>query len=111
MNNCIEDLVNEEYIISLLQKYIPLILENQTYFKNYVDYLLKKCNFEVNEEHLRKKLNIYLKNSFRNDPVRLAQRLIRGEYQSDDSPKENWIWLSSKDIGMIAHDVVEKERS
>lgn len=97
---------NDKKIIMFIQKYIPMILENEIYFKIYVDYLLKKYDFEVIKEHLQKKLNIFLTNSFRNDSVRLSPQLVRGEYQSGDH-QESWIWLTSKAIGEIAYYVVE----
>lgn len=97
----------EEQLIISLQQYIPLILENKIYFKNYVDILLKQYNFSVDEEHLRKKLNIFFKNSFRDEPIWLAQQLIRGKYQPNDSKKETWFWLSCENIESIANHVIE----
>ena len=100
--------MNNESIKKILQKYIPEILENHVYFKSYVVYLLNQYSFEVNEEHLRKKLNIYLKESHRTDTIALVQRLIRGEYKPYDKNKVSWIWLSSKDIGLIAKEIIER---
>ena len=69
-------------------------------------YLLKKYKFNAHEDHFRKKLKIYLKDSFRRDEVKLAQRLIRGEFESEH--EANWIWLSSEDIASIAETIVQK---
>ena len=96
--------MNDVSIKRMLQKYIPEILENDVYFKNYIVYLLTQYSFEVNEEHLHKKLNIYLKESHRTDAVALAQRLIRGY----DKDKVNWIWLSGEDVALIARTIVQK---
>ena len=102
--------MNDLSIRRMLQTYIPKVLENDVYFRSYVVYLLNQYSFAVNEEHLRKKLNIYLKESHRTDPVALAQRLIRGEYKPYDKDKVNWIWLNSKEIGLIAHKILEVNR-
>ena len=98
--------MNDVLIKKMLQKYIPEILENNVYFKSYVAYFLNQYNFEVNEEHLRKKLSIYLKESHRTDSIALAQRLIRGKYKPSKIDKVDWIWLSSKDIGLIAKKII-----
>ena len=90
----------------MLQQYIPTILETDIYFKQFADHILGQYHFKVNEDHLRKKLHIYLEESYRTDSVGLAQRLIRGEYIDDDRDKENWIWLSSQKIGFIAQNIV-----
>ena len=100
--------MNNESIKKILQKYIPEILENHVYFKSYVVCLLNQYSFEVNEEHLRKKLNIYLKESHRTDTIALAQRLIRGEYKPHDKDKVGWIWFSGEDVALIAQTIVEK---
>ncbi len=94
-------------VSNVLQKYIPMILENDVYFKSFSAHIFSQYSFEVNAEHLRKKLNIYLKESFRTDAVAQAQRLIKGEYKPFDNDKITWIWLSSKDMGSIAQNVVE----
>ena len=91
----------------MLQKYIPIILENDVYFKSFSAHIFSKYSFEMNIEHLRKKLNIYLEESLRTDFVAQAQRLIRGEYEPLDNDKITWIWLSSKDVGLIAKNIVE----
>ena len=98
---------DDEKIVVFLQKYIPMVLENEMFFKAYVKCLLEKYNFEVSKAHLQKKLNIFLTNSFRSDPVRLSPQLVRGEYQSGDH-QESWIWLTSETIGEIAYYAVEK---
>ena len=90
----------------MLQQYIPTILKTDIYFKQFADHILDQYHFKVNEDHLRKKLHIYLKESYRADSVALAQRLIRGEYIGDDRDKVNWIWLSSQKIGFIAQNIV-----
>jgi len=88
----------------MLQKYIPTILENDAYFEKFVFYLLDQYNFKVDVVHLRKKLGIYLEESYRTDSVALAQRLIRGEFMGED--KVHWIWLSSKEIAFITKNTV-----
>lgn len=95
-------------ISNMLQKYIPMILENDLYFKSFSAYIFSQYTFEVNIEHLRKKLNVYLKESFRDDVVVQAQRLIRGEYEPLDNDKITWIWVSSKDVGLMAQEAVER---
>ena len=90
----------------MLQQYVPTILENDAHFKQFSTYILDQYYFKVNEDHLRKKLHTFLKESYRTDSVSLAQRLIRGEYTDDDKDKANWIWFSSQKIGLIAQNIV-----
>ena len=99
--------MNDASISNILQKYIPMILENDVYFKRFSAHIFSQYHFEVNVEHFRKKLNIYLEESFRFDTVVKAQRLIRGEYKPFDNDNTTWIWLSSKDVGLMARDAVE----
>ena len=90
----------------MLQQYIPTILKTDIYFKEFSNHILNQYHFKVNKDHLRKKLHIYLEESWRTDSVGLAQRLIRGKYIDDERDKENWIWLSSQKIGFIAQNIV-----
>ncbi len=90
---------NGEYSVESLQKCIPMVLNNELHFQRCVSYFLEEHNFIVNQEHFRKKLMKYLEESFRTDPVRLAQRLIRG--QSTESGEESWIWLGGIDVSKI----------
>ncbi len=91
---------------NILQQYIPKILEDDVLFKQFAAYILEQYHFTADEDHLRKKLHIFLKESYRTDSVALAQRLIRGKYIDDDRDKANWIWLSSQEIGLIAQNIV-----
>jgi len=112
MDTIIEEIANElvmndASISNILQKYIPVILKNDLYVRKFSAHIFTQYNFEVNAEHLRKKLNIYLKESFRTNAITQAQRLIKGEYRLFNSDKKTWIWLSSKDVGLIAQKIVE----
>jgi len=91
--------------INRIQKYVPMVLENENYLTNYIGYLSKRYDFKAKEDHLYRKLNSFLKASFSNAPDRLGQRLVRGEYK--DKPKETWIWLSSDEVGLIANFIVD----
>ena len=98
--------MNDVSLRDVLQQNIPTILETNIYFKQFSDQIVNQYHFKVNEDHLRKKLHIYLKESYRTDSVALAQRLIRGEYIGVDRDQVNWIWLSSQKIGAIAQNIV-----
>jgi len=105
--------MNDISLRDMLQQYIPTILETDIYFKQFAEQILNQYHFKINEDHFRKKLHIYLKESYRVDSVALAQRLIRGKYIDDDKDKENWIWLSSQKIGLIAKSIarnISKEK-
>jgi len=91
---------------NILQQYIPTILEDDLLFKQFAAYILEQYHFTADENHLRRKLHIFLKESYRTDSVALAQRLIRGEYNGDNRDKAHWIWLSSQKIGFIAQSIV-----
>ena len=93
---------------NILQQYIPAILEDDVLFKQFAAYILEQYHFTANKDHLRKKLHIFVKESYRTDNVALAQRLIRGKY-IDDGDKENWIWLSSQKIGLISQNIVKSQ--
>jgi len=99
--------MNNIFLMDIGQQYIPIILKNNLYFKQYALDILEQYNFKVDENHLRKKLHIFLKASYRTDNIALAQRLIRGEYIGKDKGKVNWIWFGSKEIAYIAKNIVE----
>ena len=58
---------NKNTTIVTLQKYVPLILEDERYFSSFVSIVLDKYDFEVNEKNLHKKLHKFLDAFFRTD--------------------------------------------
>ena len=98
---------NKNTTIVTLQKYVPLILEDERYFSSFVSIVLDKYDFEVNEKNLRKKLHKFLDASFRTDNLSLSNRLIRGQfnYESD----MDWIWVGSNDVSRIAYKVIAEK--
>ena len=92
---------------NILQQYIPAILEDDALFKQFATYILEQYYFTANEDHLRKKLHIFVKESYRTDSVALAQRLIKGENLDGDRDKVNWIWLCSQKIAFIVQYIVK----
>ena len=87
-----------------LQKYLPLILNNQNHFNNFSIQILEKYDFVVDEYNLRKKLQKFLDASFRTDNLSTSNRLIRGTF--NDNNDINWIWLNSREVGLIATDSI-----
>jgi len=96
---------NEEKAIKSLQKCIPMVLNNELYFRRCVSYFLEEHNFIVNQEHLRKKMMRYFEESFRTDSLRLAQRLIRG--QSTENGEESWIWIGGVDMALMLNSTIK----
>ena len=98
------DTTDKEHTICIIQKYVPIILKNEKYLENYISYLSEKYGFKAQKEHLHRKLDSFLIASFREDPVKLGQRLVRGVYE--DKARETWIWLSSSNVAKVAHRIV-----
>jgi len=95
---------NQKNTATYLQMYLPIILRDEAYLKSFCEYLLIKYDFKIDEVHLRRKLCSYWKNSFRDDSLNLAQRLVRGEYTRKG--KEKWIWVGGVEIASITYEII-----
>jgi len=95
---------NQKNTATYLQKYLPMVLRDEAHFKSFCEYLLIKYDFKVDEVYLRRKLYSSWKNSFRDDSLNLAQRLVRGKYTREG--KEKWIWLGSVEIASITYEII-----
>jgi hypothetical protein len=90
----------DEETVALLQQNIPRILNSRKYFDAYAEKIAELYHFIVDKEHLRKKLKLFLQESYRKDSVRLAQRLIRGKFTVLND--EKWLWLGGRAIASLS---------
>ncbi|KYJ86569.1 hypothetical protein [Sulfurovum riftiae] len=102
---------SNEQTIHLLQKHLPSILQREQYFYKMVVLIQSRYYFHVDEINLRKKLEKYLEASCCDDNVKIAQRLIGGKYDTGYEKDENWIWLGSREIAVLAQEAVENTKA
>ena len=90
--------MKKKSINKILQTYIPKILANESHIDMFMTIILIRYKFKADRENLRKKLEIFYRNScYKNkEQYSEGQRLIKGSYA--DGNEGNTIWVSSQQI-------------
>jgi len=97
--------------VHLLQKHLPTVLQSRLYFYKMVILIQSKYHFQVDETNLQKKLEKYLEASYRDDSIKISQRLIRGKYDTGYRKDDKWIWIGSQEIAVLAQEAVENTKA
>ena len=92
----------------ILQKYIPKILVNESHLDKFMSMILIRYKFKVNRENLRKKLEIFYRNTWYENKEQHTEgkRLIKGSYTCGN--EGNTIWVSSQQIANMVKILIEQ---
>lgn len=96
-------------INSKLQRYIPIILEDESYLEEYILMIHMRYQFKANKHELHRTLELHCKDSYYNDEATLRERhrKLRGKYLHGNEDVK-WIWVTANSIGQMAEAIVKR---